>query len=46
MIAVRFGALDDDPGIAPRWRQWLDSAAAWEPIPEDGLPRFAQGRTL
>jgi hypothetical protein len=45
-IAVRFGALDGDPGIAPRWRQWLDSAPAWEPIPQDGLPRFAQRRPL
>jgi hypothetical protein len=45
-VAVRFGVLDGDPGIAPRWRQWLESAAPWEPIPDDGLPRFAQRRAL
>jgi hypothetical protein len=46
MIAVRFGVLDGDPGIAPQWRQWLDSAVAWEPVPDDGLPRFAQSRAF
>jgi hypothetical protein len=37
---VRLGAVDGDPGIRPQWRQWLESAPGWEPIPEDGLPRF------
>jgi hypothetical protein len=46
MIAVRIGVLEADPGIAPRWRQWLDSAPPWMPIPDDGLPRFAQRRPL
>jgi hypothetical protein len=41
---VRLGAVDDDPGIRPQWRQWLDSAPDWEPIPDDGLERFAQLR--
>ena len=39
-VAVRFGALDGDPGIRPEYRQFLDSAVAWEPIPDDGLARF------
>lgn len=43
-VAVRLGALDGDPGIRPQYRQWLDSAAVWEPIPDDGLERFAQRR--
>ena len=38
---VRLGAIDGDPGIRPRFRQHVDSAAAWEPIPDDGLPRYA-----
>ena len=42
---VRFGVFDDDPGIAPRYRQFLDSAAPWEPIPDDGLERFGGRRT-
>jgi hypothetical protein len=39
-VFVRLGALDGDPGIRPEYRQWLSSAAPWEPIPDDGLPRF------
>ncbi len=38
-VAVRLGALDGDPGIRPEYRQFLDSAVAWEPIPDDGLAR-------
>jgi hypothetical protein len=37
--AVRLGAFDGDPGLRPSYRQWVDSAAPWEPIPDDGLPR-------
>lgn len=36
VVGIRLGAFDDgDPGV----RQWTDSAAAWEPLPDDGLPR-------
>jgi hypothetical protein len=44
VIAVRFGALHGDPGVEPQWRQWLESAADWHPIPDDGVPRFPQRR--
>jgi hypothetical protein len=44
VISVRFGALDSDPGIRPSYRQYVAYAAAWEPIPDDGLPRFQEGR--
>ena len=43
-VAVRLGALDRDPGIRPQYRQFVDSAAPWEPIPEDGLERYPQSR--
>jgi hypothetical protein len=43
-IVVRLGAVDGDPGIKPSWRQWLESAPDWEPIPDDGIPRFQQRR--
>jgi hypothetical protein len=43
-VGVRLGALDGDPGIAPRWRQWLSSAPGWAPIPDDGLPRYPETR--
>jgi len=42
--SVRFGTLDADPGIRPQWRQFVDYAAAWEPIPDDGLPRYPESK--
>jgi hypothetical protein len=43
-VAVRLGTLDRDPGIRPQFRQFVDSAAPWEPIPEDGLVRHPRSR--
>jgi hypothetical protein len=43
-VGVRLGALDGDPAVRPQWRQWLASAPDWEPIPDDGLPRFERAR--
>jgi hypothetical protein len=43
-IGVRLGAFDEDPGIRPVAHQFVAYAAAWEPIPEDGLPRFPERR--
>ena len=40
--AVRLGAFDSDPGIRPQWRQFVAYAAPWEPIPDDGLPRYPE----
>jgi hypothetical protein len=42
--AVRMGAFDGDPGVRPSLRQFVADAAPWEPIPDDGLERFAEGR--
>jgi hypothetical protein len=39
---VRLGALDGDPGVRPSARQFVAYAAPWEPIPDDGLPRFPE----
>jgi hypothetical protein len=44
-VAVRLGTLDGDPGIRPERRQFVASAAAWEAIPEDGLPRYPGARS-
>jgi hypothetical protein len=44
VISVRLGAFDDDPGIRPSYRQFVDYAAPWEPIPDDGLERFPERR--
>ena len=40
VVGVRHGVLDDDPGIRPGAHQFTAYAAAWEPIPNDGLPRY------
>jgi hypothetical protein len=42
---VRLGAFDSDPGVRPQWHQFVAYAASWEPIPDDGLPRFPERRT-
>jgi len=40
VLMVRLGSFDHDPGVRPSLHQFVDSAAPWEPIPDDGLPRF------
>ena len=44
VFSVRFGAFDTDPGVRPSYRQFVAYAAPWEPIPDDGLPRFPESR--
>ena len=41
---MRLGAFDGDPGVRPRAHQFVAYAAPWEPIPDDGLPRFPEQR--
>jgi hypothetical protein len=41
---VRLGAIDGDPGVRPRSRQYVAYAATWEEIPDDGLPRYPESR--
>lgn len=41
---VRLGALDQDPGVRPSAHQFVAYAASWEPIPDDGLPRYQERR--
>jgi len=45
VISVRLGSFDRDPGIRPQVRTMVAYAAAWEPIPDDGLPRYPEART-
>lgn len=44
ITGVRLGALDGDPGVRPEWRQYVAYAAAWEEIPDDGLPRYDESK--
>lgn len=41
-MSIRLGAFDTDPGIRPTVRQFVAYAAAWEAIPDDGLPRHPE----
>jgi hypothetical protein len=43
-MSVRLGAFDSDPGVRPSFRQFVAYAAAWEPIPDDGLERYDESR--
>ena len=43
-IGIRLGAFDGDPGVRPSVRQFVSYAAAWEAIPDDGLPRHPESR--
>ena len=45
VVSVRLGAFDSDPGVRPSYRQFVAYAAPWEPIPDDGLPRFPESRS-
>jgi hypothetical protein len=45
VIGVRLGAFDGDPGIRPSAHQFVAYAAPWEPLPDDGLPRFPEARS-
>ena len=44
VIGVRMGTFDVDPGVRPSYRQFVAYAAPWEPIPDDGLPRYPERR--
>lgn len=43
VMAVRLGTIEGDPGVRAEWHQWVSSAASWEPLPDDGLPRYDEG---
>ena len=43
-LGVRLGTLDGDPGIRPQWHQFTAYAADWQPLPDDGLPRYPEAK--
>jgi hypothetical protein len=43
-VSIRLGAFDEDPGVRPEFRQFVAYAAPWEPVPDDGLPRYPESR--
>jgi hypothetical protein len=42
VVGMRMGGFDDDPGVRPGFHQFTAYAPAWAPVPDDGLPRFAE----
>jgi hypothetical protein len=42
LLGLRLRTLDQDPGVRPRAHQFVDYAAPWAPIPDDGLPHFPE----
>jgi hypothetical protein len=43
-VGVRLGSLDGDPGVTAAYHQFTDDAVSWEPLPDDGLPRYPESR--
>ncbi len=43
-MSIRMSAFDGDPGVRPGRRSFVAYAAAWEPIPDDDLECFPEGR--
>jgi len=43
-MSVRMSAFDGDPGVRPSGHAYVAYAAAWEPIPDDGLERWPEGK--
>jgi hypothetical protein len=39
-VSVRFGTLDDDPGIRPQYHSFVRDVPPWDAVPDDGLPRW------
>ena len=42
--SIRLGILDPGHGIRPQWRTFVDYACEWEPLPDDGLERYPEGK--
>jgi hypothetical protein len=40
VLGIRLGTVDGDPGIRPGYHQRVETAALWEALPDDGLPRY------
>ncbi len=40
-VGVRLGTLDDDPGVVAEYHIFVDDDAAWDLLPDDGLPRYS-----
>ena len=39
-VSVRLGSLDGEPEPHPQYHSFVGSRAAWDVLPDDGLPRY------
>lgn len=39
LLGIRMGTFDADPGVRPSAHVFVEFAAPWEELPDDGLPR-------
>ena len=46
VAGIRLGTLDPGHDLRPTFRAYVAYAAAWEPIPDDGLERHPESRPL
>jgi hypothetical protein len=44
VMAIRLGVFDSDPGVRASYHQFTAYAAPWDPLPDDGLPRYPERR--
>jgi hypothetical protein len=42
-VSVRLGCLDGEPETGPDYHSHVAARAAWETLPDDGLPRYDAG---
>jgi hypothetical protein len=43
-MSIRMAAFDGDPGVRASWHAFVAYAPPWDPVPDDGLPRFDEAR--
>ena len=42
--SVRLGLFDPGHDIRPQWHTYVTYACEWEPLPDDGLERYAEAK--
>jgi hypothetical protein len=43
-MGIRISAFDEPPALPFSYHQFVSYAAPWEPIPDDGVPRYPESR--
>ena len=43
-MSIRMAAFDGDPGVRAQWHTFTAYAPPWDPVPDDGLPRYEEAK--